>query len=276
LQSGSTDAQNSTGKTAAAYGGYINIPENGFTVATGGAGNTDNDWKGGRQTAAMSASKYFDLDVTTTTNTVVIVYYDEAESRLVLKYSSNAVDGSAPGTAVLWTPSAINFPQYVGEHVSMVLEGNAVHIAAFDAADGDLKYINVPNYTGTAYTAVTVDQFGSVGNWTQIKLKDEKPYISYYNATEAGSRESLKLAYAINKIDATHPPKSGVDAIGYTTGDWEYMTVPSKSPAQGGTPKFQKVNLGFTTDTAFGTVSAKTPVLGYLGSTIEFVYPYGE
>ena len=49
---------------------------------------------------------------------------------------------------------------------------------------------------------------------------------------------------------------------GFVTGRWDCMTVPTLTPAQGGTPKFKKVNLGFDTD--------GRPVVGYLGSNIEF------
>jgi hypothetical protein len=116
---------------------------------------------------------------------------------------------------------------------------------------------------------VTVDQYGSVGNWTQIKLNSAGvPYIAYYNATETGGRDTIKLAWAKNAAASAADVKPGVDGNGYTTGDWEYMTVPALTPPQGGSPKFQKVNLGFRTD--------GRPVLGYLGTNIEFSYPVDE
>ena len=40
------------------------------------------------------------------------------------------------------------------------------------------------------------------------------------------------------------------------------MTVPSITPAQGGSLKFKQVNLGFT--------DKGLPVVGYLGTNIEF------
>ena len=51
-------------------------------------------------------------------------------------------------------------------------------------------------------------------------------------------------------------------ATGYTTGAWEYMTVPSITPPQGGDPKFQNVCLDFD--------SNGLPVVGYLGTNLEF------
>ena len=109
---------------------------------------------------------------------------------------------------------------------------------------------------------VRVDQAAAVGNWTQIKLKDGVPYIAYYNATEAGGRESIKLAYANKAITSVNTVVAGVDDEGYTTGNWEYMTVPAITAPQGGKSEFQNVCLDFD--------SSGNPVVGYLGSNIEF------
>jgi hypothetical protein len=46
------------------------------------------------------------------------------------------------------------------------------------------------------------------------------------------------------------------------------MTVPSLSPAQGGDTKFQSVCLDFD--------SSGTPVVGYLGTNLEFGKWFGE
>ena len=149
---------------------------------------------------------------------------------------------------------------------------NGIHIAAFDAVDSDLKYIYIPDYTAAAAYFVTVDQYGSVGYWTDIKLHpaDMRPYISCYNATETGGRDTIKLAFAKNPVHTQTDVKPGVDAAGYTTGNWEYTAMPASDPPQGGSSKFQKVNLGFT------ATAPEKPVLGYLGTNIEFGYPVGE
>jgi hypothetical protein len=265
---------------------YINFAENdaGMPANPGNNGVTDEantNWNDGRLIAASYASKYFDFGVTDSTatdpNHVVFVYYDEDAGRLKLKYSAAAIDGSAPLAPQTWeNNSSLEFPLYVGMYVSMALDGDAVHIAALDANDGDLMYFYVPDYTQGTYKAVTVDQYGSVGNWTQIKLGTlpgsstpaQVPFISYFNLTDVGSRDPLKLAWPKAAITSVAGVKPGVTADGYTTGDWEYMTVPALTPPQGGSPKFQKVNLGFRND--------NRPVLGYLGNTIEFSYPVDE
>lgn len=243
----------------------VNMWENRFSI------NTYND---GRIILSDMGSQYFSMAVTST-NHVIIIYYDENESRLVMKYSKDPVTGSNPTAAVEWNTSDIVFPEYVGNYVSMVLDQyDGIHISAFDSGDSDLAYIYVPSYltkkSEKKMVHYTVDQSGAVGNWTQIKINSEgKPVIAYTNATENGQRDAIKLAIAEGKVVASGTAstigtiKAGIDSkTKYTTGDWEYMTVPAITPPQGGDSKFQNVCLDFD--------SAGRPVVGYLGSNIEF------
>nr|MCR4580713.1 hypothetical protein [Treponema sp.] len=240
--------------------------------------NTDT-YNTGRLSIVTTGSKYFDMGITSD-NHVVIAYVDSSTNKLVLKYSTNAVTGANPTAAVAWTTSAVTFPENVGSYVSLAVDGNAVHIAAFDSFDSNLVYMYLPNYNSKeGYKEVTVDQASAVGNWTQVKVKNSIPYIAYYNATETGGRDCIKLAYPVaanNKTAAQNKETDGVDvkpgtayaasgsgqATGYTTGAWEYMTVPAITPPQGGDPKFQQVCLDFD--------SSGNPVVGYLGTNLEF------
>ena len=242
------------------YNQYTNLAENTGNTAT---------YSTGRLTAASSASQYFDFGVTSD-NHIVIVYFDEAEGRLKLKYSNAAVDGSNPTGTVSWTSSGVTFPEYTGTYVSMDIDShNGIHIAAFDLNDGDLKYFYLPSYgsSNSDLESMTVDAAFSVGQWTQIKVRNDKPYIAYYNNTEAGQRSAIKLAVAEGSVTTTGSGgigtvEDGLDVQGFVTGKWDCMTVPTITPAQGGMPEFKKVNLGFDTN--------GRPVLGYLGDNIEF------
>ena len=240
------------------YNQYTNLAENTGNVAT---------YNTGRLTAASSASQYFDLGVTSD-NHIVLVYFDEAAGKLKLKYSAAAVNGSNPTGTISWTTSAVDFPDYTGTYVSMDIDSNnGIHIAAFDSGDGDLKYFYLSSYGNTDLKSMTVDAAFSVGQWTQIKVRNGKPYIAYYNNTEAGQRSSIKLAVAEGAVTTTGSGgigtiETGVNEQGFVTGKWDCMTVPSVTPAQGGSLKFKKVNLGFDT--------SGRPVLGYLGENIEF------
>ena len=210
-----------------------------------------------RKIVATGASNSFAFGVTSD-NHVVLVYYDDLSGKLVLKYSAEVIDGSNPKNDNIFVTQKINFPDYVGTYVSMAIdEKDGIHISAFDSKDSNLTYINLASYNATTYKAVTVDQASAVGNWTQIKIKNGIPYIAYYNATEAGGRDAIKLAYA-----NTEKVSAGVDEDGYTTGAWEYMTVPTITSPQGGKTEFQNVCLDFD--------SAGLPVVAYLGSNIEF------
>lgn len=223
---------------------------------------SDSDYNESRITAATSASNHFSFDVSGM-GRVVIVYYDETLGRLVMRVSETSIFGDNPCASRFFETSPIVFPDYIGSYVSMCLDSTgAVHISALDTSDSDLVYIYVKNFSGTEYKVVRVDQASAVGNWTQIKLKDNVPYIAYYNATEAGGRESIKLAYANSEITSIETVVAGVDTEGYTTGKWEYMTVPAITAPQGGKSEFQNVCLDFD--------SSGNPVVGYLGSNIEF------
>ncbi|MCL2067463.1 MAG: hypothetical protein FWG99_08365 [Treponema sp.] len=229
-----------------------------------------------------SASRYFDMAVTST-NIVVVVFYNDTDGQLYIRYSSVPLDGSDIFPTVTWINSLANtaMPMNTGRYVSMAIDDDdKLHIAAFEGGSNNaLKYIFVEDFAAATTAAagvrsVTVDFYGTVGYWTDIKLYNDgpsappTPYISYFNMAVNGSNESIKVAWSKNEISSPADVLGGVDANGYTTGNWEFRTVPSINPPQGGSDKFQKVNLDFMTD--------GKPILGYLANNIEFSYPIGE
>ncbi len=219
----------------------------------------------------VKGSKYLDIGVTSN-NRVVIVFYDMEEGKIRMYYSGNAIDGSSITPTPNWTAANVEFPDYVGTDVSMVIDdSDGIHITASDATDSDLVYMYLPSYDSSSLKVITIDQAFSVGTWTSIKLRGNStdgyiPYIAYYNATETGSRDAIKLVYfaASDKSikDSDESSIQGVDSSGYTTGNWEYMTVPAITPPQGGDNKFRSVCLDFD--------SNGLPVVGYLGTNLEF------
>ena len=99
--------------------------------------------------------------------------------------------------------------------------------AEYSTRNFNLVLMYVPSYTSTNLSVITIDQAFSVGTWTQIKVENGKPYIAYYNSTETGSRDSIKLAYCNSVVSEGNVP-AGIDpSTDYTTGNWEYMTVPA-------------------------------------------------
>ena len=236
---------NNTSRSHQLKDGYTNLTEQATATTVTG-----------RIRAATGATKYLDLGVTST-GYAVIVYYDK-NGNLRLVHSDSPVDGSITGTT--FSATNVKFTPYIGQYVSMAIDSSDhIHIAAFDANKSTLRYIYLDSYSDTEPDEYIVDASTSVGKWTQIKIHPTsgKPYIAYYNNAEDGQKESIKLAYlsAAERAD-------GYDANGYATGSWEYLTVPSLSPAQGGDAKFQSVCLDFD--------SANRPVVGYLGTNLEF------
>lgn len=249
---------------------YTNLKEN---TGYGGAGNAT--YTTGRLTAVASGSQYFDMKVTSDYH-VILVYYDQTDSCLKLLYSAQQIKGASPTTALNnygWTEASVNFPNYIGTYVSLGLDvDDGIHIAAFDANDSDLYYMYLPWDTenskpGTTLKQERIDQYGSVGHWTNVCIDTthtsspyyNKPIIAYYNSTETGGRDSIKIAIA---KDVAGNTSAGIDNNNYTTGEWDCMTVPAITPPQGGDPKFQQVCLDFD--------SSGNPVVGYLGTNLEF------
>ena len=256
LDSQGKDSSNTT------YAQKINMTEN---------TEVSDDYTTGRTSVTTDGSKYYAMGISK--EHAVIVWYSNNDSCLKLRYSTNTVDGSSPNTAVGWSDPVSISSLYVGMYVSMDVDSSGgLHIAAFDANDSDLKYIYLSSYSATP-VEMTVDQAYAIGNWTQIKVDTShtdspyynKPVIAYYNSTETGGRDAIKLALADSTVgNAT----AGVDSNNYTTGKWEYMTIPALTPPQGGDAKFQSVCLDFD--------GSGNPVVGYLGTNLEFGKALGE
>jgi len=238
---------------------WVNTLSNGFS-------NLPERNTNGRISVAVDASKYLDLGVTPG-NIVVIVYYNMTNGELRLTYSNGPIDGTDITPNQTWTTTPLGtFPSYVGPDVSMVIDSTGgIHISAYDTGDSDLMYMYLPAYNSTDLKVFRVDQAFSVGNWTKIKVKEDAgskiPYIAYYNSSETGSRDSIKIAYANYSVDHADFD-TNIDGDGYVLGTWEYMTVPAITPPQGGDSKFKQVNLDFN--------SSGKPIVGYLGTNLEF------
>jgi hypothetical protein len=217
-----------------------------------------------RKLVTSSASQYFAMGVTDQ-NRVVFVYFDQAAGRLKVTTSTAAIDLANPTDAVTFS-APVEIPvDYVGWYVSLAVEsdGNALtddplHIAAYDSGDGDLRYIHMTSYADASPQVVRVDANNSVGIYTSILVQGGKPWISYYNNSENGTRDSIKLARYLGSMVTI---ADGASSDGYATGQWETLTVPVITPPQGGLTKFLWVNLGFNT--------ASDPILGYAASSIE-------
>ncbi|HAP43558.1 MAG: hypothetical protein A2087_08195 [Spirochaetes bacterium GWD1_61_31] len=229
----------------------------------------------GRKIVTANGSPHLAMAVTDN-NVVVIVFYNQVTGYLNLVYSATVAGGATaapidlanPVTgAVYWsTPQQIG-QQYTGWYLSMAMEndGNtgtpdAIHLAAYDSATADLRYLYLSDYTDATADVARIDAMNSVGIYTDIKVRAGVPWISYYNNSENGTRDSIRLT-RFNGVPAT-AVTDGANLNGTVTGNWEYMTVPVNSAPVGGNTKFLKTNLGFN--------SSGHPIIGYAASQIEY------
>lgn len=250
-----------TGSNLHTGGEYAGVQANMTDVAY----TTDNPTTNGANTRHVldeTASQYFDLLITSDSR-IVLVYYDETTSRLRIATSSTPITGENPAETITFAPSRAISDIYVGTHVSATIdEFDGIHIAAHDSSTAGLRYLHLADHTDTTPLDVAIDTNFSVGIWTEIRLNNGRPYIAYYNNSENGTRDSIKLAWLpvvpANYKDITE----GVDGSGFVTGTWEYMTVPTLTVPQGGIPQFRRVNLGFST--------TDDVLVGYLGAAIEY------
>ncbi len=242
--------------------GRTNLADDGGMAATGS-----------RKLVSTTASPYISMGVTDA-NIVVIVYYNQSTGYLELVYSATtpggavaaAVDLANPTTdTVNWSAPRVIGPLYTGWYVSMFMENDAnagtadpIHIAAYDTGSADLRYIYLTSYTDAVQKVARVDAMNSVGIYTDIKVLAGKPWIAYYNNSENGTRDSIRLA----RFNGTLPTVTdGANVDGTVTGNWEAMTAPVNTVPQGGLTKFTRVNLDFN--------SSGHPIVGYSASSIE-------
>jgi hypothetical protein len=218
------------------------------------------------------ASSYFTMGVTDD-DVVVIVYYNQDTGYLNLIHSLSSVDRAVTTDSISWsTPITLGSP-YTGWYVSMAIErddnsltADPIHIAAYDTVNADLKYLYLESYSDTTADTARVDSINSVGIYSDIKVNGGIPYIAYYNNSENGTRDSIKLAKLNDSYSGSET--DGANLTGEFTGLWDVMTVPVNTAPHGGLSKFSKVNLDFN--------SSGVPVLGYAADNLEYSVPLDE
>ncbi len=224
-------------------------------------------------TAGGNASEYFDM-IVRDDGVVVLGYYNPSISRFTVRFSATTdggttpqpIDGLNPATPVLWSAPFVLPNEFVGWFPSMTLHtDNSLHIAAYDSGGANLTYIHMDAIDATSAEVVTVDNYGSVGYYNDLKIHNGVPWVAYYSISETGTRDSVKLA----RFNGTLPDiAAGVDEQGFVTGDWTTMTIPVASVPRGNQSQFLRVNLGFDT--------AGVPVVSHTGAGIEYVQPLAE
>lgn len=188
----------------------------------------------------------------------VVTWYDAKARRLCYSYNTNP-DSAVVGDA--WQTNAKYLDgTYTGWYVDMKVDAaGGIHIAYYNSAKGDLKYVYLSSYNAVPTTPVTVDSYLSTGTNITIDVRQENekyiPYIYYFNASAIQTPSSIRVAW---QNDTATLRDGAVDDK--FTGAWEVMTIPTDNiPVDatvcGGVPTSgtwgNKVVLGYMSDTGY-------------------------
>ncbi|MCL2765728.1 MAG: hypothetical protein FWD40_10700 [Treponema sp.] len=141
-----------------------------------------------------------------------------------------------------WQGNAEEIKTGAGAHIDMALDpGNNIHLAYYDVFNGGLYYTYIPFAYPIPNTAasktVKIDTYLSAGTKIMINVRDETrggqtryvPYISYFHASFAETRNAIRVAWPVNAINSVSDVLEGTDGSDRFTGHWEVMTVPARN-----------------------------------------------
>ena len=167
---------------------------------------------------------------------VVMVWYDAQNGNLEYAYATNTNfnpettgEGDDAVNITGWSKVGTILSD-AGKYCQLAVDSdNHIHIACYDSANGDLKYVYLDDYTGASKKTCTVDSYLSVGKELTIDVAKsgsyQIPYIGYYGSTPKKPRYAYlaepEKFYAGSAMD-------GVSSDMYT-GVWECSIVPSNS-----------------------------------------------
>lgn len=167
-----------------------------------------------------------------TDDVLVIVWYDQTESRMMYAYSKNPIGTCAAGE---YKPGANNngwdgyeevFTEGIGQYCKVAVDANGgIHVAAYDSQNGDLWYAYKSSYNGGSWQKFIVDSSGIVGSEITLDVALDSdsnaiPYIGYY----ATSIVRPKYAWLAKPASLA----AGAEEDVYT-GVWETTIVPTSS-----------------------------------------------
>ena len=223
------------------------------------ASDSTTDFKGGQYAAVGIVPKKNGETVTGYVG--VVAWYDAKASKLCYSYNETPETAVAGGA---WQTNAkyIDTAKYSGWYVDLAVDvDGGIHIAYYNSAKGDLKYVYLESYNADPSAPVTVDSYLSVGTNITVNVRKQGnkciPYIYYYNASGNQTANSIKVAWR-KDMDTLRNGAVG-DKF---TGAWECMTIPSAN-----IPVEATVCGGVPTGTHTGTNVinySKTVVLGYM------------
>ena len=237
----------------------------------------------------LNVGLWSDIAIDSTAGKPVIAYYDTTNRRLMVATSAGdtypvnsntpVVTGTNTSTTEgdAWTRQVVtgSAAARLGEYVSLALDGgNNIHIACKGAKDSCLYYVYGARdtYGSYSWTTVCVDNNGSPGTWTDIKLTNPSasgaaagPVISYYDPTNDATEDAIKVAYY-------EAPAGTVTNPHLVSSNWDTMTVPCNAPATANRITLALDVTDGVTYTTNGTTNNSKLAVGYVSSRFDCVY----
>jgi hypothetical protein len=216
-------------------------------------------------TSGSADSSHFDLKYDATRTNAYLIYFDETNSQLLLRYNNDPMV-----TPTAWS-TAVTVDSQAGQYVRAILDASGrLHAAYYDSANSLLKYALLTptldgsnNITAVAVTeCVVVDALFTSGMYNAITLRDfgggdVRPVIANYSITYGGTRNAIRVAWPTTTVANIDHGASAV--TGDYTGNWEVVTVCSSTPPAQDRVFIETNNTGYTGDI----------VIGYNGGYLE-------
>ncbi len=173
-------------------------------------------------------------------NALVIVWYDSSANKMWYCYNKTPSTSRA-GTINRqngedgWSVPRALFNEkgkrVTGEYCNVAMDGERVHIAAYDSSSGTVWYAYIPNYAEPENAVVSRVDAGQVGENMTLDVAGNKPYIGYYS-TATGLPK-------VARYDGEAALVGNGSVGNYYTGNWEISFVPTDSK-----PEQDNINIG--------------------------------
>ena len=161
----------------------------------------------------------------------VVAWYDAQNKKLCYSFNTDPNTVSANNNVAWQTTNSryLDTEEYTGWYVDLAVDARGgIHIAYYNSAKGNLKYVYLSSYNAEPTSPVTVDSYLSVGTNITVNTRYENgnyvPYIYYYNAANSQTPNSIKVAWRKDFTALRNGADPDTDLF---TGAWECMTIPS-------------------------------------------------
>ena len=227
-------------------------------VVVGGSKTTTNTTYGSGKYLCVG------VDSSGTSDVVVLVWYDEAKSKLRYAYNANALK-KVPGkkTGSDWRISDVftgTTYDKAGQYCQVAVDKNGgVHIAAYDPIGSDLVYAYSASSTSPSFKTCIVDGYAITGANISLDVGVTSagkaiPYIGYYSS----SCISPKYAYLPAGISSSSDVVDGAVSNAFT-GAWECTVLPTSSTLEMNSKQYNHINVCAWKTTA-GVLKAKADI----------------